>query len=316
KNLHLIPKFGRWDDLFHISEKFSLPIVSKGLKDKDPLLSKWLPRKKQYDNFASKVRKYNKLSPKEYRKTISNISHTVEQLMCSKNFDRIEYQKVPSMAMNKYRSSFYKNDPDRFSEYIEDVKSGKSKMNADAIYPHNIYRSLVKSGRADRGTFDVKLDEAIEAQWNSLPNYMEGCKHRILPLIDVSPSMTWNGGLPLEVSISLGIYISERNESIFKDAFITFSERPTMEFLKGSFSERVKQLRYAKWGSTTNLEKSFDIILEKAIENNIDSKYMPTMLLIISDMQFDKSTIWNETAIDMIKRKYNESGYEMPQIVF
>lgn len=316
KNLYLIPHFGRWDDVFFIDEKYSMPMIKKGIEDGDALLAKWLPRKRQYDNLASKVRSYLKISPKQYRKTIVDLSNTVEQKMCSKKFDEIDYEKVPSVAMNKYRKAFYSNDGDRFKMYIEDVTKGDKKINAGAIYPHMLYRSLVKHGRADRGTFKVFEDKAIEAQWKALPNYMEGSEHRILPMVDVSPSMTWYSGLPLEVSISLGIYISERNESVFKDAFMTFSDEPTMEFLKGSFAERAHQLRYAKWGRTTNLERAFDVILSKAVGYNIENKYMPTMLLIISDMQFDMSNDYNSTALEMIKKKYEKYGYTLPQIVF
>lgn len=277
------------------------------------LLAKWSKRKGYEFN---KIRKYLKLNPKDYRKLIVELSNTVEQKLCSKNFGNIDYQKVPSMAMNKYRKAFYRNDEKRFSTFIENVKSGNAKINANAIYPHILYRSLVKNGRADNGTFVVKHDETIELQWKALPNYMENSKHRILPVVDVSPSMTWHDGLPIEVSISLGIYISERNESIFKDAFITFSDNPTIEYLKGSFSERVYQLRYAKWGNTTNIEKVFDLLLSKSIEHKIENKYMPTMILIISDMQFDTSSSINETALEMIKNKYEKYGYTMPQIIF
>lgn len=316
KNAHLIPEYGRWDDLFEINPEISIPLIKKGLEEKNGLLAKWLPRKQQYNNIASEIRKNLGLNPKEYRKLIVDLSNTVEQKLCDKKYEDIEYQKVPSMAMNKYRKAFYRNDPDRFKKFIEDVKSGDSKINAGAIYPHVLYHSLIKSGRADNGTFKIIEDPLIEEQWKSLPNYMEGSQHRILPIIDVSPSMTWYNGLPIEVAISLGIYISERNESIFKDAFMTFSDDPTMEFLKGSFSERAYQLRYAKWGNTTNIEKAFDLLLEKSVSNKIDQKYMPTILLIISDMQFDEASNINKSAINMIEEKYNKYGYTMPQIIF
>lgn len=316
KNAHLIPEYGRWDDLFLIVPNISLPIVKEGIENEDGLVGKWLPRKNQYNNYAAKVRNYLGLSPKEYRKLIVGLSNTVEQQMCDKKFNEIEYQKVPSCAMNKYRTAFYKNDEDRFKEFIDGVKSGEFKMNAGAIYPHMLYRALVKIGRADRGTFKVVENDAIESQWNSLPNYMEGSKHRILPMVDVSPSMTFQGGLPLEVAISLGIYIGERNESIFKDAFMTFSDKPTMEFMKGTFAERAYQLRYAKWGRTTNLERAFDLLLEKSIEYKIDKEYMPTILMVISDMQFNQASSMDKTAIEMIREKYENAGYEMPQIIF
>jgi hypothetical protein len=65
---------------------------------------------------------------------------------------------------------------------------------------------------------------------------MEGNDEMILPLVDVSGSMDvaigGNENLrAMDVAISLGLYISERNIGPFKDSFITFSRRPQMHVL-------------------------------------------------------------------------------------
>ena len=153
--------------------------------------------------------------------------------------------------------------------------------------------------------------------WNNLPNFMEGCTDRILPVCDVSGSM-WSGCgsiLPIDVSISLGCYLSERNEGIFKDAFITFSESPLLQYLHGNIIDRFDQLRSAHWGMNTNIQKVFDLILDRAIQNNISEEEMPTKLLIISDMQFDIASR-RRTNFEVIQQKYNDAGYKMPDIIF
>ena len=40
------------------------------------------------------------------------------------------------------------------------------------------------------------------------------------------------------------------------------------------------------------------------------------MLLIMSDMQFNCCTGYDDRAIQMIRRKYNDADYEMPNVVF
>jgi hypothetical protein len=50
--------------------------------------------------------------------------------------------------------------------------------------------------------------------------------------------------------------------------------------------------------------------------NNISEKHMPKTLLILSDMQFDQCTEFDDTAFKMIKRKYKKAGYKVPNIVF
>lgn len=272
------------------------------------LLAKWLSRK-GYE--FEKVRKYLKLSPKEYRKLIVGLSNTVEQKMCAKDWEDITYPQVPSVAMNKYRKAFLKNDTNRFNEYISLVNDGKEEIKAGVLFPHQLYQAYKRN--------ENKV--AVEAQWINLPDYMTDSNERIIPVCDVSGSMESSYGKtkvsPMDVSVSLGVYISERNKGIFKDAFITFSERPTMQYLKGSLYERLRQLNRADWGMSTNLEAVYDLILKSAVNNNISEDEMPTKILIISDMEFNSCVRNNnDTAIKMIERMYSDAGYKMPEIIF
>jgi len=271
------------------------------------LLSKWLSRK-GYE--FEKIRKYLGLTPKDYRKLVVSLSQTVEQLMCAKEFEGINYEHVPSVAMNKYRKAFHRNDPTRFVEYIGNVKKGVAKMCAGAIYPYQLYDAMYRS------TSEIDT-QAVEAQWYSLPNYMEGAKERLLPMIDTSGSMAMYDALPARVAWSMGIYISERNESIFKDAFLTFSDTPKMMYLTGTVSEKIRAIGKAPWRNNTNLDAAFQLLLSKAIEHKIPENEMPSILIIFSDMQFDMAhTNYNHTSYDMIKARYTAAGYEVPRVIY
>jgi hypothetical protein len=123
----------------------------------------------------------------------------------------------------------------------------------------------------------------------------------------------------MDVAISLGLYISERNVGPFKDAFVTFSESPKLQILKGNLSERYQQLSYADWDMSTNLEAAFKEILDKAVKSNVPQAEMPTMILILSDMEFNsavRSRSWNPTAQQMIESMYTEAGYKIPKLVY
>jgi len=296
-----IPEFGRWDDILYGDTVTALEEIMWALGGANALCAKWMPRK---GPVANRIRKAMDMNPKEYRQTLVALTKVVETRMCKKEWNQIGYKTVPSKAFSKYRNAFLRNDSKRFTQFLTDVKEGKTSINAGAIFPHDIIRPYLNMNHRN--------DDAINEQWKSLPNYMEGAKENILPVCDVSGSMT---GLPMEVSISLGIYISERNEGTFKDAFITFSERPQMEFLTGNVWERSRQLSLADWGMNTNLEATFNLVLDKAVENNIPQSEMPDKLLIISDMEFDHCA-QGFSAMDMIKEKYDNAGYKMPGIVF
>jgi hypothetical protein len=132
----------------------------------------------------------------------------------------------------------------------------------------------------------------------------------------------------MDVAVSLGLYISERNVGPFQDYFVTFSQNPELQVLKGNLRERFRQLNSAGWGYNTNLEAVFSLILDQAVKNSVTPEQMPTKILILSDMEFDEATgshswygkdkppTWNPTAQEMIEKKYQESGYQMPSIIY
>ena len=340
-NISLIPEFSRWDVIFDLANEnqlvfsYILSVLTNPEHPQRALLCKWLPRKSKvtdksketkkrgnvetttvtrksrilYNGLASKLIKALKVTPKEYRKALVEGCKTVEQQMCSKKWNEIEYSKVPSVAINKYNKAWYRNDKERFEKYIEDVKAGKSKINASAIFPHDIIKdALYTTG----WSMSIKgLNDAQITQWNALPNWLGDSVNSLIPVCDTSGSMY---GLPIQICLALGLYISERNQGPFKDAFITFSQNPKMQILKGDINQRLSQLVHAEWGQNTNLTGVFELILRKAKEVNLSEEMMPKTILVISDMEFD--CCGNLTNYEMIKEAYNVSGYQCPQIAF
>jgi hypothetical protein len=192
------------------------------------------------------------------------------------------------------------------------VKKGDVKINAGAVYPYDIVKNL-KYGDTN----------GADAQWNSLPNFLENNNEQFLPVVDVSGSMTCSAGnnpnvTCMDVAISLGLYISERNVGAFKDSFITFSDRPKLQVLSGSLSERFRQLSRADWEMSTNIERVFTTILDSAVSNNVPQSEMPTMVIILSDMEFNQGTSdnWDKTAQEVFESKYADAGYKIPKIVY
>jgi len=300
--LHLVPEFNRWDSLFELNSTKVFDLVNSALTANNQLCGKWMPRRKQYNNFAGRYRSHFKISPKIYRSIIVAKTNVVETQMCKNEWSEIEYEKVPSVAFSKYRKAWKRNDETRFSSFLSEVVKGEKKINASVIFPHDIYKSFKTGG-----------DElSVNAQWKCLPNYLENSEERILPVCDVSGSMQ---GLPIEISISLGLYFSERNNSFFKDSFITFSEKPKLETLKGSLTQRIRQLETADWGTNTNLIAVFDLILNAALSNRLSNEDLPTMLVIISDMEFDVAC-GNQTNFEVIQSKFDKAGYKTPSLIF
>ena len=321
KNIHLISEYGRWDDVLTLVGTqncwdSALDLVKTALENEDGLCAKWMPRKGAKANI---IRRYLRVSPKSYRKLLVGLTNVVETKMCAKDWLSIEYSKLPSLASSRYQKAFMNNDEERYEEYKRALVDGKTTINAGAVYPYDITKSIKYGGEKD----------VAQAQWDSLPNYMEGISERVLPVVDVSGSMGNSAGnngnvTCMDVSTSLGLYISERNEGVFKNAFITFSSKPQLQLLEGSLANRLHELQRADWGMNTDLQATFKLILDQAVKNNVPVSEMPTKVLILSDMEFDSAisgdydrvSEWNPTAQEMIKGMYEEAGYKMPGIVY
>jgi len=305
-------EIGRFDDLLVFSDADvkakAFGLIREALDAGNGLAAKWMPRK---GPLAVELRNTFGWSPKFYRKRLVELTKVVEQKMCAKKWDEINFSHVPSLAMSRYSKAFYKNAKEAFTSYKKALKSGdpEVKVNASAVYPYDIIQN-VRYG--DSGLADE--------QWKALPNYMGDSK--VLPLVDVSSSMNVLVGdsnnkiTCMDVAISLGLYCSDKNTGTFKDMFLTFSSSPKFETVTGTLSQKVRQMSSAHWEMTTNLHAAFDEILRVAVYNKVPAEDMPEAVLILSDMQFDSCVGYDDTAFEMIHRKYADAGYKKPAVVY
>jgi hypothetical protein len=149
--------------------------------------------------------------------------------------------------------------------------------------------------------------------WDNLPDFLENSEENILPMIDTSGSMF---GEPLAIAISLGMYLAERSKGEFNDMFLTFDESPQLVKIEGdNVQDRLSNISQAEWGMNTDFEKAYMHILNVAKKHNVVPDSMPSMLLVLSDMQFDDSQR-DMPHFNHMKEEYEKAGYELPKIVF
>lgn len=314
-----IPELGRWDDLFVFQtpdlKKVAYTMLGDALRESNGLAAKWTPRK---GKIAAEIREFFGMSPKFYRKSLVGMTNVVETQMCANDWDNINYNHVPSAAHSRYKKAFGRHGT-TYAEYINKLAKGEAgvKINANAIFPHDVLKGRI-SEYGNTTWSKTELD-AITAQWNALPNYIG--EANVLPLVDVSGSMTCRAGQKgdttcLEVAVSLGLYFADKNKGKFKDCFLTFSSKPELLNLKGDINQKIDQMVSSNWGMSTNLHGAFSQILDTAIKNSVPQAEMPETLVIFSDMQFNSCVKHDDSAMEMIVRKYNDAGYELPKVVF
>lgn len=315
-NLSLIPLYGRWDDLLVFQtprmKVLAYDLINRALRAGNGLTAKWMPRK---GTVANDLRKYMNFTPKAYRQLLVSLTNVVETQMCAKNWDAINYSHVPSIAAARYQKAFNKRDTARYASWKEGLKTGETKVNASALYPYDVLKSI------EYGDRDVAA-----AQWEALPNYLGDDK--ILPMIDVSGSMNCSVGTStgqkgvgincMDMSVSLGLYIADKQTGAFKDCFLTFDTNSRLEVLKGNLLQKIAQLRSADWGGSTNLDSGFQEILRVATTNNLPASEMPKYLVVLSDMEFNpySSGMRNIGAFELATNMFASAGYELPNIVW
>ena len=326
-NIPNMPEYGRFDDLYSLMGTDAEDAMFKSIRDTfyDDLdkMSKGLPVSglaKWVKNPNSKVKETRRLGRLTARKAGINLSvftkkltelrkylNVVELKMTEKNWGDIDYSKVPSRASMVYSKAFDKNDNERYTEFKNRVVTGEAEIKANTLYPYDLVHKVFMNSN----------DETVDLLWKALPNYIETDKN-VLTVCDVSGSMA---GQPMEVAISLALYFSERDKGKFRNKFITFSGSPELVDIpetKVKLSEKCQYLEGSSWGYNTNLAKVFDLILNSAKSSNMSQDDIPDCLLILTDMQFDgdSSGDWDETLYELYKRKFEEAGYKLPNIVF
>lgn len=338
KNIHLVPEYGRWDDLyvmFYVSDK-AWKVAAEFMQDQlerdleamqkgksISLLAKWLKSEQASSDTSTRLARetaeFFGMTYSRYRKTLSKLREhlkVTERLMCQNRWEEIDYERVPSKASFIYNEAFKRHDPKGYEEFLDQVESGEKEIKAQTLYPYEIVRKALMGSHLLSQTEERTLD----AQWDALPTYGDA-EAGSLAVVDTSGSMYSNDMLPLAMAVSLGIYFGEHiGKGPFADKFITFSREPRLVKVKGDdITDRAVNVSKAEWGMNTDIEAVFALILQVARENDLNNDEIPQKLYIISDMEFDRCVHGagrGRTLMEKIAKRYEEVGYDLPEIVF
>lgn len=346
--VRLLPEYGRWDDIFVLYDHplwrdVVLVVIEKQLK-KDflacssedtpiSLLAKWMPSENASSNktklLARRLQKDLKFSPKQYRQLLSTLRKRIdvtERKMSANEWSSIDYNTVPSRANRLYSNAFMEHDNERRLAHLNDAISidGTAKVNSAMLYPYEIVNQI-KLSRHRVLSDNLRLD--ILSQWKHLPKLIEP-NESTLVVLDTSGSMGVAVGKDsqtsaLTVATSLAIYCAEALTGAYKDKVITFSSSPKYIDLSDcdTVIEKVERISNYSLIENTDIEKTFDLILTTALQNNLEQSELPRNILILSDMEFDEARIRyprieRQTLFDTISAKFQRYGYIMPHLIF
>ena len=330
KNIPYIAEYGRWDDLLsllgtpcqylalaQIRKQLMADLTAMDMGDDVSLLAKWLPSVNASNpetvRMAKQVARYLGMTDAQYRKILVKLRARIRILendLREKDYS-FDYAKQPSKALFKYRKAFLRNDSERYEDFLDKVSRGEAKLHTGTLTPYEIIAPF----------FDRQVDDreaaSIDATWNAQEDFTGG--ENALVVIDGSGSMYCFGEpRPASVALSLGIYFAERNRGLFRDHFITFSEKPQLVQIKGkTILEKVRYCHGFNEVANTNLQRVFELILNAAVKNAVPQEELPSTLYIISDMEFDACAGGADiTNFEYAKKHFEEAGYRLPRVVF
>ena len=349
RNLRYIPMFGRYDDLYvfvgtpleNDAFNFMKEQLALDVECKTPsLLAKWLKSENtssaESRKLANITRQHFGMNHKQYRKTLSvlrNRINIVERLMSENRWDEIEFDKIPSKAGMIYKNAFARHDLEReksakeVQTYAEFARDTTKKVNAKTLYPYECVEEAAKlMGSTRWGSCHVSMDNTdrlmVNKFWDNLTDYFNGASLNALAVVDTSSSM-W--GTPVYVATSLGMYCAEKANGPFAGHYVSFSRNPRLVKVEGvDFCDKVDRIIRTDLCENTDIEKTFDMLLNTAIRNKCSQEDLPQNIIIISDMEFDRARGYSyysnnlnaETLMEGIARKWANAGYQVPHLIF
>lgn len=328
RNMKFIPTFGRWKDIFDIFCDTSLENKAfdfvekqlfKDLSNKYPsLCAKWCPScntsSAETRRKAKKFINYLGWTPKHYRKILSALREKInvlERYLSLKEWDKIDFSKVPSVAGLKY-SDLFNTKPELSTRYSEYISNKETKVNTKTLYPYQIINSAIKKDTPN---------EIIEKYWKNLPDYFQNTKDKVICVVDTSGSMTWgyDSVRPIDVAISLGMYCAERLQGDFHNKYISFSSYPQFVEIEGvDLKDKINRVYRKNLCENTNIKATFDLLKKACL--NAKEEDRPNKIIIISDMEIDgyyhHIDLDNSTFMENIRKEWAAAGLEMPAIVY
>lgn len=293
------------------------------------LLAKWIPKENGHYDKRTKVAKdlakllyptdfkikFN-IAMAKYRSMVVKLNaaiNTTEILMCDKKFSQIQFKLVPGKCLNKYKCAFlnilphllpieqvrHLDNQDRIDcrnnlmSYLGDTKSVKNVKITSKLFIHEIVEKLLPQNISKLNNEEI---ETLKLNWKIIMNDYkilidnnQTTLSKGVILSDMSGSMS---GKPMAISIASAIFISSFLKEPFADRFISFDTNPTWNIINknDSLVDKINMIMKTSWRGSTDLEKSYNLILDKAIINKLDPKDIPKWFLIITDMPFSKAT--------------------------
>ena len=298
-----IIKAGRVDDVFHmeytdLDEFYTvLDYLHTEIEKGNELVKKWMPRYSSKNLMLARgIAKYWGMNKQQYGHFIK--CNTTENKMSRHNYDELQFEHIPSLAMIKYAHAFATKPEtkERYAQYLADVKAGKKDLKVSTTTVYDIYKNRDK---IDADLFFSKI-EKISGSW--------------IPIVDTSGSML-DGNDSYGKALAIGHYLAKCS-SYCPNKVVSFSSQPQLITLgqPGRIVYSFRQPEMDKTLSPYNREinsmytgdcSNTDFGAVMRLLSMLDGD-MPEYLVVLSDMEFDRGS---RSSKQETMQLFKEKGY-------
>lgn len=311
-NIRIIPKYGRWDDLYAL---FDTPLeekviyliknqIQKDLSSRNPsTLGKWLKSEntssKESRALAYKTRMLLNYSSKEYRKLLSTLRkklNIIESNLSSREYNRINYDNISRLSMTKYKKALFRNDKENYHNFLKD------NFNSEYIYPNKLLTYLKNDIDKDKLNKNIEklLFDIIIKDTEILEDSF------IINGLDENENYE-----SLSLLIFTIVLYKKINLNAFKNYYMSFKKNP--KFNKLSESSTVNNIR-AIYNNDTNfnieLDSALDLLLFTLLKKNLSIESEPKSILYIYNNNEDIGFYISEE----LEEKWLKAGFNIPKI--
>lgn len=301
-----IIKAGRVDDVFHteyedLYEFYTvLDYLHTEIEKGNELVKKWMPRYSSKNlMLAREIAKYWGMNKQQYGHFVK--CNTTENKMSRHNYDDLQFEHIPSLAMIKYAHAFSTKPEtkERYAQYLADVKAGKKDLKVSTTTVYDIYKNRAK---IDADLFFSKI-EKISGSW--------------IPIVDSSGSMQ-DANDSYGKAMAIGHYLAKCS-SYAPNKVISFSSCPQLITLgqpadrrrmwyysepeeSSSNSQYQREINSMHTGDCSNTDFGAVMRLLSLLDGD-----MPEYLVVLSDMEFDMGSRSNK---NQTMELFKEKGYK------
>lgn len=291
--------YGRWDDVLRvffdttssilhdglgefIAHQFKRDIIGCGLGDSISLLAKWMPSNntssKQKRSEAVILQSLLQISAREYRKTLSRLREHLSVV------DR-------KASLNQWNDINYNHVPSKANLKYR-----------NAFLKHDAERRKAYLASLQKGDDAVKINANSMFLYDIVQSYVKADSY-------------WDSSLnPYDETLEQ-LWNAQESPKGYDDILVI---RDGSGSMCQTLRDKLRRLHRFDDYSNTDIEATFDLILDTAVKNHLHQEELPSACLIISDMQFDQATAHddNTTVIESCRQKFEVLGYTLPRLIF